>query len=124
MTSFIKSLLIESSRSLIVAIIAISVSVYIGGKIEGLTTLFRTLNVTLERVEALVEAGPEGIRDVATALSEGAEEAGAGVGSGTASAITRAKEALRGWRAGDEADTYVPPDCIVESLQDGEGTCP
>ena len=119
MTTFLKTLLIESSRSLIVAIIAISVSVYIGGKIEGLTTLFRTLNVTLERVERLVEAGPEGIRDVATALSQGAEEAGEGIGDGTATVIGKAKDALSGWRA-----NHAKPACNVGPLPLDSDTCP
>lgn len=111
MTTFLKALLLESSKALIVAIIAISVSVYIGGKIEGLTVLFRTLNMTLERVEALVEAGPEGIRDVATALGEGAEKAGEGIGDGTAAVIDKARDALTEWRSNQAKPACDKDDC-------------
>lgn len=108
MTNFLKSLLIEVSKTLITAVIAVSVSVYIGGKIEGLTNLFRTVNVTLERFEALVDVGPEGIRNVATALGEGAEEAGEGIGGGTATAIRKAQEAWIRRGDGDATDGEPP----------------
>lgn len=96
--AFWQGLVVQVSSTLIVGVIALTIGLYVGSKIDRLTDLFSTVNETLARVETIVEAGPEGIAAVSGAMNDGAETLGASVGEGSAAAIEKAGDAWRSWR--------------------------
>lgn len=75
-------------------VLAIGLSIWIGGLLGDLITLTDNVNQVLTRIERLVELGPDAISDVGVGIRSGAAEAGEGLGEATGTIIERAREAL------------------------------
>ncbi|PHS22226.1 MAG: hypothetical protein COA84_13795 [Robiginitomaculum sp.] len=72
----------------------ISFTVWIGSSIKDITYMMSATSDALERIETLVEIGPEGIKDIGTGIKEGAETAGEGLGTAGADIINKVKGTL------------------------------
>lgn len=99
---FVRLLLVQVLASLITLVIAITVSLYVGGKIEKLTDLFDSVDAALGRIESLVEIGPEGIAEVSSAIDDSATVVGEAVGDGGAEIVDRVGDAWNNFRSSDD----------------------
>lgn len=101
---FWRMTLIAAFSQIIVLCIALAASVMIGGKIDSLTTLFATMNETMERVETSINTvmgiDPAELQMKAEALKESATTVGTGVGDGGAETVNRIGDAINRWREG------------------------
>lgn len=98
---FWRMTLIASFSQIIVLCIALAASAVIGGKIDSLTTLFATMNGTLERVETTINTvvglDTAELAQQAEGIAESAGIVGDGVGEGGAKVVDQVGSAVNNW---------------------------
>ena len=101
---FWQMLVIAITGQLIVLVIAIFVSMYVGGYLDKMTTLFESIDGAITSIERVVESvNPAEIIEMSEALNESAGIVGAGVGEGSADVVNQVGNALTNFLKKDDA---------------------
>ena len=99
---FWQILVVATISQLIVLVIAVGVSMYIGGYLDKMTTLFESIDGAITSIERVVEnINPTEIAEVSEALNTGAQVLGDGVGEGGADVINKVGDAWNTFRNGE-----------------------
>ena len=93
-----QNLLISMLSGIVVLIFGVIVSLYIGSQLQSIQNVLDSTNQTITTILELVEVGPEGINEVAGAITENATETGTAIGEGAASVVDQVGTALQRFR--------------------------
>lgn len=98
---FWQTLAVAVFSQLIVLVIAVGVSMYIGGYLDQMTSLFDSMNGALTSIQTILNVDPARITEISTSLNEGAAILGDGVGDGGASVVDKVGSAIINFRSND-----------------------
>jgi len=109
---FFQQLTVATVSSVVTLVIAVGVSVIIGGQIEKLTKLAETTNQAMQTALQIIQVGPEGIAEVGGAVSDTinttgdamGEALGGDVGDGAAKAVETVGDAIQRFRERNEGN--------------------
>lgn len=102
---FWQNLVIAVIGQLIVLVIAVGVSLYVGGYLEQMTALFESIDNAVTTIERVVEnVNPEEIAEMSDALNNGAQVLGDGVGEGGADVVNKVGDAWNNFRNNGETN--------------------
>jgi len=96
--NFWQLLVVGTLSSLATLMIAFIVSMYLSDKIEKLTTLFESVDRSVQSISKLVNTDPEKVKAMSDTLNTSVEELGESVGKGSVSAIERARDSWLNYR--------------------------
>lgn len=72
-------------------VMGLVISIWLGSMIQDVTNLMEATSTTIERIESLIEIGPEGIAEVGDGVKAGVETAGEGLGNAAENFMSRFK---------------------------------
>lgn len=102
---FWRKVFVASISQIIVLVIAMSLSIFLSGKIDKLIALSDSMGNTLERVETTITTvtgiDPKVLQEKADALKTGAGTVGEGIGDGGAETVNRIGNALKKFKEGN-----------------------
>lgn len=102
---FFRNLFIAVISQMIVLVIAISVSTYVGGYLDRLTVLFESVDRALTSIERVVQTlDPEELASKAEAINGASQVIGDGVGDGGAVAVDKIGTAFDKFLKKDKID--------------------
>lgn len=102
---FWQTLVVAVISQIIILVIALGVSLYVGGYLDKMTSLFESIEGAVTSIERIVEnVNPAEIAEISDALNTGAQVLGEGVGEGGADVVNKVGEAWNTFRNNGTTD--------------------